>query len=64
MLVEKVLRSPREAEEAEMVRRPTREVALPFLSAHGQKEETHITEPSPVPGTMLTPSVILVNPCN
>lgn len=47
-----------------MVRRPTREVALPFLSAHGQKEETHITEPYPVPGTMLTPSVILVNPCN
>lgn len=43
---------------------PTREVPLPFLPSQAGKEETHITEPSPVPDTVLTTSIILFNPCS
>ena len=58
MLVKRVLSSPGEAEEVKMVRGLAREMSLPFLPVQGQKEETHITDLSPVPGTMLTISLI------
>lgn len=56
--------SPQEGEEAETERKLTKEVAPHMSPLPRGKEEIHITEPSPVPGTELTTLIIPFNPYN
>lgn len=64
MLVQRVLWSSGEGGEAETAGGPTREAASPISPPQWRKEGTHITEPSPVPGTVLTILVTPFNPCS